>query len=89
LDVGFEIEHVRWARSANCLTDLVRYVDELGLDAARFSEDVVARSGQECIAEDIVSADRSWVSARRPSSSMAVATTDQRIPRLSHGRNAV
>jgi predicted DsbA family dithiol-disulfide isomerase len=62
LDVGSEIEHVRWARSANCLTDLVRYADELGLDAARFSEDVVARSGQECIAEDIVSADRSWVS---------------------------
>ncbi len=49
-------------QDALTVRDLVRYADELGLDAERFREDVRKRKGASRVVEDVESADQSEVS---------------------------
>src|SRR4051812_24736021 len=57
------------------MADLVSYADRLGLDVARFTEDVRGRVAAKRIAQDGEGADRGRVSGSPRSSSTGTATT--------------
>src|SRR3954470_14072004 len=70
------------------MPDLVSYADRLGLDVARFAEDVHGHVGANRIAQDMEGADLSGVSGTPPSSSTAAATTAPTTSTTCRGQSA-